>query len=90
LPDVQLVLAMTVNPGFGGQKMIPAMLEKVARLRAMLQEIGSQAWLQVDGGVNLENVGMLKAQGANMLVAGTVVFRAPNAAQTIAQLRTRA
>ncbi|MEL7604340.1 MAG: ribulose-phosphate 3-epimerase [Bacillota bacterium] len=90
LDDIDLVLAMTVNPGFGGQTMIPSVLKKVERIRRMLTEAGSKAYLQVDGGVNLETARQLAASGADVLVAGTMIFTSANAAQTIRALRGEA
>jgi ribulose-phosphate 3-epimerase len=72
-----LVLVMTVNPGFGGQVFIPEMLPKVAEVRRMLDEIGSPAWLEVDGGVSQETLPGLKKAGATAFVAGNAVFRHP-------------
>jgi len=74
---VDLVLVMTVNPGFGGQKFIPEMFPKVAELRRMLDDIGSSAWLEVDGGVSEQTIPGLKAAGANVFVSGTAVFQHP-------------
>jgi ribulose-phosphate 3-epimerase len=74
LPDVDLVLVMSVNPGFGGQKFIPSALEKIRRLRNMLNEIGSKAYLEVDGGVTAQNIAEIVHAGANVLVAGNAVF----------------
>lgn len=74
---VDLVLVMTVNPGFGGQSFIPEMLTKVAEVRRMLDEIGSPAWLEVDGGVSEETLPALKKAGATAFVAGNAVFRHP-------------
>ena len=90
LEEIDLVLAMTVNPGFGGQAMIPAVLNKVERIRRMLEDAGSKAYLQVDGGVNLETTPKLIAHGADVLVAGTMIFTSENAAQTILALRGQA
>ena len=78
LSTVDLVLVMTVNPGFGGQTFIPEMLPKVAELRRMLDEIGSSAWLEVDGGVSEQTIPGLKAAGANVFVSGTSVFKHPD------------
>jgi len=77
LPDVDLVLIMSVNPGFGGQSYIPASTDKIRRLRRMLDAIGSAADLQVDGGINTANVADVTAAGANVLVAGSAIFRGP-------------
>lgn len=71
---VDLVLVMTVNPGFGGQKMIPACVDKIGEVRAILNRAGRDAIIEVDGGVNMENAAMLKARGATMLVAGSAFY----------------
>lgn len=77
LPDIDLLLVMTVNPGFGGQQFIPEMLRKIARARAMLDEAGSDAWLEVDGGINGHTTPLVVRAGARVLVAGTSVFGHP-------------
>ncbi len=77
LPDVDLVLVMSVNPGFGGQSYIPASTGRIARLRQMLEEIGSEAWLEVDGGIYPGNAAEIVRAGANVLVAGSSIFRGP-------------
>jgi ribulose-phosphate 3-epimerase len=76
LPYVDLVLIMTVNPGFGGQTFIEEALSKIQRVRAMLDDIGSQAEVEVDGGINLETAPRVVQAGANVLVAGSAVFAA--------------
>lgn len=76
LSDVDLVLIMSVNPGFGGQRFIPASLEKIRRLKQMLIISQSQAWLQVDGGINAEWGKTAVEAGANVLVAGSYIFTA--------------
>ena len=75
LPLVDMVLVMSVNPGFGGQKFIPYTLEKVRALRKRLQELELNTDIEVDGGVTLENVRSLLDAGANVIVAGSSVFR---------------
>lgn len=77
LPDVDLVLIMSVNPGFGGQSYIPASTDKIRRLRAMLNASGSAAALQVDGGIKPANAAEVVAAGATVLVAGSAVFGGP-------------
>jgi len=74
---VDLVLIMTVNPGFGGQKFIPEMLSKVSETRRALDELGSQAWLEVDGGVSEKTIPDLLKAGANAFVAGNAIFNHP-------------
>ena len=87
LPDLDLVLLMTVNPGFGGQKFIPSMLHKVRRMRQMIQACGSKALIEVDGGVNLQTGLQLKEAGVDILVAGSFVFRAKDPIATIHALK---
>lgn len=87
IADIDLALIMTVNPGFGGQKFIPSMTDKVRRLRQMIQESGSHAWIQVDGGVNLETGKLLKEAGVDIFVAGNTVFRSDDPIRTIHELK---
>lgn len=82
LPYVELVLIMSVNPGFGGQSYIPTSTAKIRRLRQMLDAIGSLADLEVDGGVKVHNAAEIVAAGANVLVAGSAIF---NDRKSIAQ-----
>jgi ribulose-phosphate 3-epimerase len=77
LPYVDLVLIMSVNPGFGGQSYIPTSTDKIRRLRAMLDAIGSTAELEVDGGIKPGNAAEVVAAGATVLVAGSAVFGGP-------------
>ena len=81
LPEVDLVLIMSVNPGYGGQSYIPSSTDKIRRLRQMLNAIDSPAWLEVDGGISPANAKEVKAAGANVLVAGTAVFGGPASIQ---------
>lgn len=92
--DVDLVLIMSVNPGFGGQTFIPSVFDKIRRARHLLDRTGSQAFLEVDGGVNLENAAaVLRAAqddgraGTTVLVAGSAIFAQPDYAATIAAFR---
>ncbi len=87
LTDVDLVCVMSVNPGFGGQKFIERTYEKVGRLRALIQQTGSRAKIEIDGGVNSENASRLVAAGADVLVAGNFVFSATNPIEVIARLK---
>ena len=87
LGEVGMVLVMSVNPGWGGQSFIPASVEKVRRLRAMLDARGSKARVEVDGGVNAQTARQVVAAGADVLVAGNAVFRAPDYRKAIADLR---
>jgi len=89
LPDVDLVLVMTVNPGFGGQAFIPGMVSKIGRVRAMLDELGSQAELEVDGGISPTTAPLVAQAGADVLVAGVAIFQsAGGIAAAIAQMRS--
>lgn len=74
LPDVDLALIMSVNPGFGGQSYIPSSTAKIKRLRAMLDSIHSKAWLEVDGGINASNAAEAVQAGATVLVVGSAIF----------------
>lgn len=87
LADVDLVLVMSVNPGFGGQKFIPASVERVRTLRRWLDELGSGAELQVDGGVTPQNARLLAEAGATNLVAGSSVFGPDGAGAGLKRLR---
>ncbi len=90
-PELDLVLVMTVNPGFGGQKFIAGMLPKIRRIRSWLDEIQSEAWLSVDGGLNAERASLAVAAGADTLVAGSAIFKSPlGVAQAITALRNAA
>ena len=90
LGDCEMVLVMTVNPGFGGQRYIEACTEKVRRLREMAQARGQGLDIEVDGGIKPETVGPVAAAGANVLVAGTAVFGAKDYRQAIRSLREAA
>lgn len=91
LRDVETVLVMTVNPGFGGQSFIPGVVPKIRRVREMLDTAGSRAAVAVDGGIAPETVGQVVAAGARVLVAGTAIFGAADGvAAAIAALRARA
>ncbi len=79
LGDFDLALVMTVNPGFGGQKLIPACIDKVGEVRGMLNRAGIDAIVEVDGGVNLETAPKLVAAGADTLVAGSALYSAADA-----------
>jgi ribulose-phosphate 3-epimerase len=88
LPDIDLALIMSVNPGFGGQSYIPSSTEKIQRLRQMLDAIGSEAELQVDGGVKANNAAEVVGAGATCLVSGSGVFnKKASVAENIAELR---
>ena len=86
--DVDMVLLMSVNPGFGGQKFIEHTIDKVRQLRQLIDETGSKALIQIDGGVNLETGKRLVDAGADVLVAGNSVFKAADPKDMIHQLRS--
>ena len=90
LGDIEMVLLMTVNPGFGGQSYIPAVTEKVRRLRRMADERGQELEIEVDGGVKASTVGAVAQAGANVLVAGTAVFGAKDYRAAIHDIRDAA
>ena len=87
IEDIELVLIMSVNPGFGGQKCIPNALQKVSRLRQMIDKSNSKAVIEVDGGVQGDNAKLLVDAGADVLVSGSYIFNAPNPLETISQLK---
>jgi ribulose-phosphate 3-epimerase len=90
LPELDLVLILSVNPGFGGQAYIPGSTTKIARLRQMLDDIGSSAEIEVDGGVNPKTIPEITRAGATVLVAGSAVFNErASVAENIQQLRSR-
>ena len=86
LDRLDMVLVMTVYPGFGGQKLIPATLDKVRTLRNYINEHGLNVDIEVDGGITPANVSDVTAAGANVIVAGSSVFHAPDPAEAIAQI----
>ena len=88
LDDVDMILLMTVNPGFGGQKFIPAMLHKIRRLRDMLDSLDYDIAIEVDGGIVVDNIKEVRAAGADMFVSGSGIFKTPNYGQTIAQMKS--
>lgn len=85
--DVDMVLLMSVNPGFGGQKFIDEILAKTRRLRRMIDESGSKALIQIDGGVNAETAPLLVEAGADVLVSGSYIFKAADSIATIHDLK---
>ncbi|MHA4742119.1 ribulose-phosphate 3-epimerase [Dyadobacter sp. MSC1_007] len=87
LGDVSLVLIMSVNPGFGGQKFIENTYKKIAKLNSLREESGYSFQIEVDGGVNQQNAPLLVREGVDILVAGSFVFSSPNPIETIAQLK---
>jgi len=87
IQDLDLVILMSVNPGFGGQKFIENTYDKTARLKELILKKNSSALIEIDGGVNLENTPKLVKAGADVLVAGNFVFSASNPEETITQLK---
>jgi ribulose-phosphate 3-epimerase len=87
ITDVDMVLIMSVNPGFGGQKFIEGSLDKIARLKMMADEINPELIIQVDGGVNDKNINILKEAGCNAVVAGSYVFGSQNYKEAISSLK---
>lgn len=85
--DIDLVLIMSVNPGFGGQKFIPQAIEKVRKLKRLIFDSNSDAMIEIDGGVTIENAPELVAAGVDVLVAGNTVFSSPDPAETIKKLK---
>lgn len=88
ITELDMVLLMSVEPGFGGQKFIPHTLEKVRRLRELIDKTGSKALIEIDGGVNEKTGSELARAGADILVAGSYVFKAPSPAEAIATLKS--
>ncbi|MEF9988955.1 MAG: ribulose-phosphate 3-epimerase [Christensenellaceae bacterium] len=87
LEDVEMVLLMSVNPGYGGQSFIPAILQKTADLKKMIHATGKQIEIEIDGGINFENCKTIIDAGADVLVAGNTVFSADNPALAVQKLR---
>ncbi|HRO69996.1 MAG TPA: ribulose-phosphate 3-epimerase [Chitinophagaceae bacterium] len=87
LHDTDIVLIMSVNPGFGGQKFINYTLEKIKQLRKMIDDRGLKTLIEIDGGVTVENAASIVAAGADVLVAGNTVFKSANPTDTIQQLK---
>lgn len=87
LDDIDLVLIMSVNPGFGGQSFIPSSLAKLAAARERIAASGRDVRLEVDGGVKVDNIGAIAAAGADMFVAGSAIFGSASYADTIAAMR---
>ena len=89
LDDLDLVLIMSVNPGFGGQSFIHSSLEKIAQVRKMIDNSGRDIRLEVDGGINKETIGLASEAGADTFVAGSAIFNTENYEQTISELRSK-
>jgi ribulose-phosphate 3-epimerase len=90
LPELDMVLVMTVEPGFGGQKFLDLCLPKIRRTRELLDRHGVETWLQVDGGVSLETIGRCAEAGADTFVAGSAVYSADDPDRMVAELRAAA
>jgi ribulose-phosphate 3-epimerase len=88
LPDIDQLLIMTVNPGFGGQKFISGMLPKIRKAREIAQARGIQMAIEVDGGVAPENIGILAEAGAEIFVAGSAIFGSPSYSETIGRMKS--
>jgi ribulose-phosphate 3-epimerase len=89
LDKVDIVLLMSVNPGFGGQSFIPSTLPKIAAVRQIIDRSGRDIRLEVDGGIKVDNIGAVAAAGADTFVAGSAIFNSKDYAATIAQMRER-
>ncbi|VAV82487.1 Ribulose-phosphate 3-epimerase [hydrothermal vent metagenome] len=87
IKDLDLVLIMSVNPGFGGQSFIENTYKKISQLKELIEKTGSKAIIEIDGGVNDKNIKKLIEAGANALVAGSFVFKSKNPTETIAKLK---
>ena len=85
--EIDLVLIMSVNPGFGGQKFIESTYEKVRKMKALITKNGAETKIEIDGGVTSDNAKKLIEAGADILVAGSFVFKSDNPSQTIADLK---
>ena len=89
IDDIDLVLIMSVNPGFGGQSFIHSSLEKISKVRKMIDESGKDIRLEVDGGINKDTIGLASKAGADTFVAGSAIFNTENYEQTISELRSK-
>jgi ribulose-phosphate 3-epimerase len=89
LEKVDLVLLMSVNPGFGGQQFIPSVLPKIAEVRKRIAAIGKEIWLEVDGGIKTDNIAEVARAGADTFVAGSAIFGSRDYAATIRDMRER-
>lgn len=87
--DIEMVLLMTVNPGFGGQRFIPDMLKKVQALKKKSERMAPNIHIEVDGGINTENIGQLQEAGANVFVSGSAIFGTKDYAATIKKMRSQ-
>jgi ribulose-phosphate 3-epimerase len=88
IKDVDLILVMSVNPGFGGQSFIHSQVDKIAKIKEMCNEHGVNPWIEIDGGVGPANAYLVKEAGANAIVAGSAVFKAPSYSDAITGIKT--
>lgn len=88
LPDIDLLLIMSVNPGFGGQSFIPSSMEKIRRARKMIDERGLRVELEIDGGIKMENIAEIAEAGADIFVSGSGIFKSPDYKETIQKMRS--
>ena len=89
LEEVDMVLLMTVNPGFGGQEFIPSMIPKIKKLRRLIDEKHKAVEIEVDGGINLENISQVSQAGADVIVAGSAVFKSADCKETVKQMKKK-
>jgi len=89
LDKLDLVLLMSVNPGFGGQQFIPSVLPKIAEVRKRIASSGREVWLEVDGGVKIDNIAQIAKAGADTFVAGSAIFGSQDYAATVREMRAR-
>jgi ribulose-phosphate 3-epimerase len=87
LPDLDVVMIMTVNPGFGGQEFIPTMLPKIEQLKRMITEQKLKVEIEVDGGIKVDNIGEVARHGGDIFVAGSGIFSTPDRKATIRKMR---
>ena len=90
LPELDMLLVMTVEPGFGGQKFLDLCLPKIRTARQLIEKHGGETWLQVDGGVSLETIERCAEAGADVFVAGSAVYSADDPDKMVAELRAKA
>lgn len=89
MDKIDLILVMSVNPGFGGQSFIPSALDKIAQIRKRIDQSGHDIRLAVDGGVKTDNIGQIAKAGADMFIAGSAIFNQPDYAEVISAMRKR-
>lgn len=89
LEEVDMVLLMTVNPGFGGQQFIPSMIPKIKKMRSLIDEKKLPVELEVDGGINLDNINKVAKAGADVIVAGSAIFKSKDCKETVRQMKKK-